>query len=191
MICSTCDGTGQVLCPFCSGEVGCGYCEGSKLYECGYCRGFRTENIQQPIQPVIKNGNQKRFHPNAIVRHLLDSHQTEDMNSIGNGRFLREDREQFAQLIGYSVAGFGTLSYVSDYVYEKAENEDSSVLSSFIRELVSLVKSNCLEQFSVYKVHELLEEKITLQALKGVFHEAEVLGVFEFDTLSKEYSIKI
>jgi len=32
--------------------------------------------------------------------------------------FSQEDREQFAQLIGYSLSGFGELSYVSDETCE-------------------------------------------------------------------------
>jgi hypothetical protein len=35
------------------------------------------------------------------------------MNSLAVMTFSREDREQFAQLIGYSVSGFGELSYCS------------------------------------------------------------------------------
>jgi len=35
--------------------------------------------------------------------------------------FPQEDREQFAQLIGYSLSGFGELDYVSDETYEVAE----------------------------------------------------------------------
>jgi hypothetical protein len=34
--------------------------------------------------------------------------------------FSDEDREQFAQLIGYSLGGFGDLSYASDEVYNAA-----------------------------------------------------------------------
>ena len=32
--------------------------------------------------------------------------------------FSQEDQEQFAQLIGYSVSGFGDLSYVSDDTFD-------------------------------------------------------------------------
>jgi len=35
-------------------------------------------------------------------------------------KFNDEEREQFAQLIGYSVSGFGDLSYVSDETFETA-----------------------------------------------------------------------
>jgi len=47
------------------------------------------------------------------VRFLLDMGPF-DMNKLAIMDFSREDRIQFAQLIGYSQAGFGELSYVSD-----------------------------------------------------------------------------
>ena len=32
-----------------------------------------------------------------------------------------DDKQQFAQLIGYSLSGYGELSYVDNYSYESAE----------------------------------------------------------------------
>jgi hypothetical protein len=61
-----------------------------------------------------------RFKENAIVRFLLDAGKF-DMNDLALMPFSREDREQFAQLIGYSHSGFGELSYVSDETWELAE----------------------------------------------------------------------
>jgi hypothetical protein len=43
------------------------------------------------------------------------------MNTLSCIDFSQEDREQFAQLIGYSLCGFSDLSYVSDETYYKAE----------------------------------------------------------------------
>lgn len=59
---------------------------------------------------------------NAIVRYLLDDNRQAkiDMNHLAILPFSKEDREQFAQLIGYSVVGFGELDYVSNAAYEKA-----------------------------------------------------------------------
>jgi hypothetical protein len=42
--------------------------------------------------------------------------------------FSNGDREQFAQLIGYSVGGFGDLSYVSDEAYLVARAEAEGLL---------------------------------------------------------------
>jgi hypothetical protein len=57
---------------------------------------------------------------NAIVKYLLDTHPKENMNSLALLPFSKKDRVQFAQLIGYSICGFGELPYVSDKAYEEA-----------------------------------------------------------------------
>jgi len=59
-----------------------------------------------------------RFKQNKIVRHLLDEGPF-DLNQLAVLNFKREDRVQFAQLIGYSISGWGELSYVSDEDYER------------------------------------------------------------------------
>jgi len=75
----------------------------------------------QPIEPDAHGV--MRFKSNAIVRHLLDSHPNESMNTIALGKFSRDDREQFAQLIGYSVSGAGDLSYMSRELIDAADAE--------------------------------------------------------------------
>jgi hypothetical protein len=75
---------------------------------------------RHPIQPIVKDEHGvARFKANAIVRHLLDAGPF-DMNTLAGMEFSREDREQFAQLIGYSLDGFGELSYVSDDTFNAA-----------------------------------------------------------------------
>lgn len=64
-----------------------------------------------PSQPLILEDGVVRFKRNAIVRFLLD-HGGYDMNRLALLHFTDEDRAQFAQLIGYSVCGWGELSYV-------------------------------------------------------------------------------
>ncbi len=69
---------------------------------------------QQPMQPVERDANGVlRFRGNAIVRYLLD-HGGIDLNKLATIDFPQEDREQLAQLIGYSICGYHELSYVSD-----------------------------------------------------------------------------
>lgn len=69
---------------------------------------------RHPMQPVYQDDDRTlRFRENAIVEHLLDRSGI-DLNQIATLDFSKEDREQFAQLIGYSVAGYHELSYVSD-----------------------------------------------------------------------------
>lgn len=77
--------------------------------------------MSHPLQEVYldKHGT-ARFEANKIVQFLLDAGPF-DMNQLARMAFSQKDREQFAQLIGYSVSGFGDLSYVSDETFEKAE----------------------------------------------------------------------
>ncbi len=75
--------------------------------------------MKHPIQPLYKDDDGMRFKKNAIVRFLLDAGPF-DMNQIGLMPFSQEDREQFAQLIGYSLCGFSELSYVSGETYNEA-----------------------------------------------------------------------
>jgi hypothetical protein len=66
--------------------------------------------MKQPMQPIVIVDGVTRFHRNAIVEYLLD-HGGIDLNQLACLPFSQEDREQFAQLIGYSVSGFGDLPY--------------------------------------------------------------------------------
>jgi hypothetical protein len=78
--------------------------------------------VENPIQPLITDENGVlRFKLNEIVRYLLDSHPTCSLNELAMMSFSEEDRQQFAQLIGYSLSGYGELPYVDDYAYESAE----------------------------------------------------------------------
>jgi hypothetical protein len=74
-----------------------------------------------PIQPLMVGSDGcLRFKHNEIVRHLLDNGPF-NMNDLAMMNFSQEDREQFAQLIGYSHSGSGDLSYVRDEVWYAAE----------------------------------------------------------------------
>lgn len=76
---------------------------------------------KHPIQPLrLDDHGVLRFKQNAIVRYLLDCGTT-DLNKIACIPFSREDRVQFAQLIGYSLSGFSELAdYVTNEDYETA-----------------------------------------------------------------------
>jgi len=76
----------------------------------------------QPIQPIEEDSHgHPRFKENKIVTYLLETGGL-DLNDLASARieFPEEDWEQFAQLIGYSLHGFGTLSYVTDETYNAA-----------------------------------------------------------------------
>lgn len=77
---------------------------------------------KHPIQPLALDINgTMRFKGNVIVQYLLEEGPF-DMNQLAVMSFDKADREQFAQLIGYSFSGFGELSYVSDDTYNAAES---------------------------------------------------------------------
>ena len=69
-----------------------------------------------PMQP-IRNG---RFVPNRIVQYLLEVAPI-GLNELAAMDFSAQERMQFAQLIGYSLSGFGELGYVDDETYEAAQ----------------------------------------------------------------------
>ena len=78
---------------------------------------------EHPVQPLIVDPDGVvRFKSNAIVRYLLDACPF-DLNKLAVMPFSDEDREQLAQLIGYSLCGFSELSYVRDEMYEKASKQ--------------------------------------------------------------------
>lgn len=86
-------------------------------------RRVKRQPLKHPIQPLYRDAKGvTRFHANKIVQFLLDAGPF-DMNKLAMMPFSANDREQFAQLIGYSLSGFGDLNYVSDETYEAAESE--------------------------------------------------------------------
>lgn len=82
---------------------------------------------KHPMQPVVWDGaGVIRFQGNPIVRYLLDEASAKgiDLNHLARqSGFSRHDWEHFAQLIGYSVSGWGSLNYVSDEAYARAEEK--------------------------------------------------------------------
>ena len=80
--------------------------------------------MKNPIQPLEKDAQGvMRFKANRIVRDLLDFAQPRGLglNEMAARDYSDDDRQQFAQLIGYSLSGYGDLqSYVSDEAYSTA-----------------------------------------------------------------------
>ena len=75
---------------------------------------------RHPMQPLVKDQHGVvRFQANKIIQFLFDSGCL-DLNQLATMEFCRADREQIAQLLGYSVGGFAELSYVRDATYERA-----------------------------------------------------------------------
>lgn len=63
-----------------------------------------------------------RFRPNKIVEWLFRTGAL-DLNIVATMDFPREDHVQLAQLIGYSVSGFGDLSYVQPEERHEADRQ--------------------------------------------------------------------
>jgi ribosomal protein S27E len=79
---------------------------------------------EHPMQPLIWDKNVIRFKQNKIVRFLLDNggHDPNQMwRMYGSDMFPIEDLEQFYQLIGYSVSGFGEMSEFRSETVAKAD----------------------------------------------------------------------
>lgn len=87
--------------------------------------GRKCSNLMDhPIQPIeIDELGTPRFKENKIVRKLLAfaTKHGYGLNDIAVDGFSQNDREQLAQLIGYSLGGFAELSYVSNSTCEAAE----------------------------------------------------------------------
>lgn len=78
------------------------------------------------MQPLIKDEQGvQRFQANTLVRALLDHGQA---TGLGLNELCvkfhpsehKADWQQLAQLIGYSLGGYGSLSYVDDEAYNTA-----------------------------------------------------------------------
>ncbi len=80
------------------------------------------EAAVRPMQKIVWDEGIIRFRRNAIVRMLLDEGPF-DLNQIAMRNFSQEDREQFTQLIGYSVSGAGDLSCMSPATIQRADIE--------------------------------------------------------------------
>ena len=80
---------------------------------------------RQPVmQPIVQDEKGIiRFKRNGLVDALYE-HGVKTglgLNELHCMDFTEADRQQFAQLIGYSVSGYGDLSYVTVEAYEAAE----------------------------------------------------------------------
>ena len=79
--------------------------------------------MNNPIQPLyLTEQGSIRFKQNTIVRDLLDfaTEKGFGLNEIASRGYSADDSIQFAQLIGYSLSGFGSLSYVNNETFEAA-----------------------------------------------------------------------
>ena len=96
--------------------------------------------MKHPMQAIVYDEHRTaRFVSNPIVNYLLEKGPF-DMNQLSRkfgGEVHREDQMQFAQLIGYSVSGFGGLPYadeatiaMADKIVEKLTTPEESVIAA-------------------------------------------------------------
>lgn len=120
----------------------------------------KRNHIKHPIQPLAQDEQGiLRFKPNAIVSYLLDNGGI-DLNQIATLGFDREDHEQFAQLIGYSLGGYSDLSYVKDETWEtanrmaeKGETEDQARIK-ILEEKLATVRKGLKELVpEIFRIH--------------------------------------
>jgi len=70
-----------------------------------------NDGLEQGEQPlVLDDDGVIRFRENRLIRLLLEAGPF-DLNQIALMAFSDQERQQLAQLIGYSVSGYGDLSY--------------------------------------------------------------------------------
>lgn len=87
-----------------------------------------------PMQPLIlDDGGVVRFKENAIITHLFETGAL-DLNEIATMPFSAEDRMQVAQLLGYSVSGFGDLSYADHEVVALADADAMRLIADARRD---------------------------------------------------------
>lgn len=88
---------------------------------------------KHPMQPIVLDEhNVVRFKGNKIVEFILENaekcvssnpyHRGKlDLSFIASMKFPQEDVEQFWQLLGYSVSGYGELSFISPATVNTAD----------------------------------------------------------------------
>ena len=82
------------------------------------------DTSKHPMQPIVLDEHGvARFKQNAIVRYLIDWARNWGLglNELSMMNFSEEDHQQLAQLLGYSVSGYGDLSYVSQESVSEAD----------------------------------------------------------------------
>jgi hypothetical protein len=76
------------------------------------------------MQPLLRDEHGRlRFKSNAVVNALLDHGQSTNcgLNELRMRDFPQEDWEQFYQLIGFSVSGYGDVSVISRKTVNRAD----------------------------------------------------------------------
>lgn len=88
--------------------------------------------MKRPVQPIVEDHGLLRFEPNLIVRFLLETSKN-DLNALRLMNFPQEDWDQFYQLIGYSLSGYGGLTFISDDAVARSHKAGRKVLAKKLK----------------------------------------------------------
>jgi len=84
--------------------------------------------MKHPMQPIYKDKHGVvRFRQNDIIAYLFERGLI-DLNALALMKFKKDDEMQLAMLLGYSVSGFGDLSYATKEVVAMADAEAEKLL---------------------------------------------------------------
>lgn len=112
---------------------------------------------RHPIQPIETDPHGTvRFKDNKIVRYLLDKGCMHIMNQIAREDFSQDDRDQFHQLIGYSVSGAPISEDIRDVALRMqvtggdACDAEREVLREKLAEVRALLRSGVAALFNIH-----------------------------------------
>ena len=119
---------------------------------------------KHPIQPLAKDSaGVLRFKKNHIVCDLLEvaSQHGLSLNDLACRDYSPDDRQQLAQLIGYSLSGYGDLGYVDNEAYaaaekrsKKAKKSDDAIRAEHLRaELKSIRRALRVSTAKIFGIH--------------------------------------
>lgn len=112
---------------FCKAPLGSPECE---MHRRTWNAATERAAKQVPMQPVVlAAGGVIRFKENRIVSAFLDNSRRHGygLNEAARDDYTPEERMQVAQLIGYSVSGYGSLSFVTDESCEEADRHAAAI----------------------------------------------------------------
>lgn len=119
------------------------YANCCKATPCNQSQLIAALGARNAIQPLYTDEHGTlRFKDNAIVRYLLDNGGI-NLNDLARIEFSQDDQQHFAQLIGYSLSGYGDLSYVDDASYEAAYAMASEGMSEKDARIATLTQTLC------------------------------------------------
>jgi hypothetical protein len=90
-----------------------------------------VKHNQPPLQPIVLDDGKARFVSNKVIVWMMEELRRKGttLNDYPFEVFPIADIEQFYQLIGYSISGFGELSVVTTETFDRAERKAATAKS--------------------------------------------------------------